>query len=84
MQAWPLFEELEAIAELDKGPAVIVVHDIQVPGTSLGFDSYGGRALTLELIRPLLDKLKFKWVHAFNDDSAEGHRRGALFITSAA
>lgn len=76
---WPLFDELEAIAELDHGPCVIVIHDAQVPGKDFGFDSYGGQALTFDFVRPYLDKLKFKWTHFFNSE-ADGHRRGVLFV----
>lgn len=76
---WPLFEELESIARL-AGECVIVIHDVKVPGKDFGFDSYGGRALTFELVKPYLDKLPFKWRHSFNEE-AEGHRRGVLFIT---
>ena len=76
---WPLFDELDAIAE-DGRPCVIVVHDCQVPDhPEFGFDSYGGVPLTFDLLKPYLDKLKFPWRHSFNSE-AQGHRRGVLFI----
>ncbi len=77
---WPLLDEIETISRQDAGPAVIVIHDVRVPDTDLGFDSYGGTALTFELVKPLLDKLQWRWMHSFNDETAQGHRRGVLFV----
>jgi hypothetical protein len=77
---WPILQELDAIAELD-ARCCIIIHDCKVPTCpGLGFDSYNGQELTLEFVRPMLDRLRFPWRHYFNDDSAQGHRRGALFI----
>jgi hypothetical protein len=59
---------------------VIVVHDIKVPGKDFKFDTYRGVDLTLELIKPHLDKLRFPWKYEYNTES-EGHRVGALFVT---
>lgn len=78
-EEWPLLNELDAIAKLS-GPCVVVIHDCVVPGTDLGYDSYKGIPLTFEYVKPKLDQLKFSWRHFFNDDSAQGHRRGCLFV----
>ncbi len=79
-EQWPLFEELDGIAEYGE-PCVIVIHDCQVPGKDFGFDTYDGKALTFELVKPYLDRLRFKWRHYFNTEVAAGsHRRGVLFV----
>lgn len=79
---WPILDELAAIAELDAGPCVIVVHDVQVPDRDFKFDTYAGQPLNFEYMKPQLDRLKFKWKHSFNRDAA-GYRIGALFVEPA-
>lgn len=76
---WPLPNEIEAIANMGD-ECVIVVHDCMVPNTDLQYDSYGGQLLTFEFLKPLLDKLHFPWRYSFNDETAQGHRRGCLFV----
>lgn len=79
LDEWPLFGELEAIIA-DGRPCVILIHDCQVPDhPELGFDSYRGQALSFDLCRPYLDRLKFHWRHSFNR-RADGHQRGVLFV----
>jgi hypothetical protein len=81
---WPILDELKAIADLDDR-CCIIIHDCKVPGCpGLGFDSYAGQELTFEFVKPMLDRLRFPWRHYFNDDSAQGHRRGALFVVPSA
>ncbi len=75
---WPLREEL-ALITARRSPFVIVIHDCMVPGTSFGYDTYNGVPLSFELVKPMLDKIRFKWFHRFNE-RADGHRRGVLFI----
>jgi hypothetical protein len=80
---WPILQEIDAIARLDDR-CCIIIHDCKVPNCpGLGFDSYNGQELTFEFVRPILDRLRFRWRHYFNDDSAQGHRRGALFVVPA-
>jgi hypothetical protein len=79
-EVWPIIDELSAIADLDDR-CCIIIHDCKVPNCpGLGFDSYNGQELTFEFVKPMLDRLRFPWRHYFNDDSAQGHRRGALFV----
>ena len=75
----PLIDEIDAIAEHDAGPAVIIIHDCEVPGKDFGFDPHPDGHICFELVKPYLDKLKFKWRHYFNSE-ADGHRRGVLFV----
>jgi hypothetical protein len=77
---WPLLAEIKTIARLDPGPALIVIHDCQVPDhPEFGFDSYGGQPLNLEYVLPALKLLKWKWLPVYNSE-AEGHKRGVLFV----
>lgn len=80
----PLLDELEAIANLrvltTKG-CVVVVHDCQVPGLSeLGYDSYGGQPISLELAKPGLEKIYPRGWSYFYNTHATGAKRGVLFV----
>lgn len=79
---WPLQSELSAIAQCGAKP-VILIHDFCVPGSNLGFDSYGGHRLDLEYVTPGMDAIygAGQWEHHYNDaEHAGGSRRGVLYV----
>lgn len=52
----PLHDELRIIAEHKLKP-VIAIHDFQVPGEGLSFDSYHGQPFTFEWLKPIFDRI---------------------------
>lgn len=78
----PTPHELRAVAASGIKPAVIVVHDVQVPGhPELGFDTYDDFTYTWESLKPLMDAIcgPGGYTHNFNDKAA-GAMRGAVFV----
>lgn len=76
----PLRDELEIISLLNPVEPVILVHDCQVPGTDLGFDSYRGKPISWEMIADIVPAIfPMGHSHYFNT-RADGSRRGVLFI----
>lgn len=78
----PTPHELRAIADSGIKPAVIVIHDVQVPDhPEFGFDSYADFTYTWEAINPLIEDIygPSGYSHSFNHQAA-GAMRGALFI----
>lgn len=76
--------ELRAIAASGIKPAVIVIHDVQVPDhPELGFDSYPDFTYNWETIKPLIEAIYGPggYTHCFNDKAA-GAMRGALIVES--
>lgn len=78
----PILEELEAISQHFHGKIAIGIHDFKVPGTTLGFDTFGRLgALDLALVTPKLNKIyPAGWRYEYNTDDAKGARRGAVLI----
>lgn len=75
---WPLLDEIDAIP---RGQGVIVLHDIQVPNCpSLGYDRYDGHDLTYAYVQDALTAWSPTHRVDYNDESAEGSRRGAAII----
>lgn len=74
---WPLLGEIEAIP---RGSGVIVIHDAKVPGTSLGYDTYKGQELTYEYVRDALTRWSPNHIIEYNDDTAEGPKRGVMIV----
>lgn len=81
-QHCPLKDELRQILWSSLRP-VIAIHDFQVPGTSLGFDSYGGQPFNIEWIRQELDSIygaKSYEYYYNSDEQSEGAKRGVVYI----
>lgn len=77
---WPLLTELGAIARHGLSDAVIVFHDVQVPGQPFGFDEYQGQPLSLELLaEPLRAIYPDGFAYHYNEQ-AEGDSRGVLYV----
>lgn len=78
----PLFDELNAIAEMNNRP-VLMIHDWKVPGRpDLGYDHFpDGRPFELSAITDHLDAIYGEggWDHHYND-KAEGAKRGILYV----
>lgn len=77
-ERWPLHGELKALRGFRD--VVVIIHDVKIPGSDLGFDSYGGQDLTIDYFFDLIPPIyngKFKWWT--NKDHAEGGRRGVFF-----
>ncbi len=55
--AWPLQDELKAIAEASVPDSIIMFHDFRSPGTNFGYDSYNGHDLDLAYVTPPLLKI---------------------------
>lgn len=81
---WPIQRELIAIAGHGGNP-VLVIHDFQVPNTTLGFDIYRGQSLNLAYVTTGLDAIygSGRWQSHYNDERAEGSRRGVLYVEPA-
>lgn len=79
-EPWPLPGEIRA---LKKGKGVIVVHDIKVPGTDLGFDGvmFEGQVhdFTYELIKPFLDKWSPTHTIEYMKVGSGSYRGAAIF-----
>ena len=78
----PTPHELRAIAASGIKPAVIVIHDVQVPNhPEFGFDSYPDFTYNWESIKPLIEAIYGVdgYRHSFNDKAA-GAKRGALIV----
>jgi len=74
---WPLLDE---IAVIPRGKGVIVIHDALVPGTNLGYDSFGGVACSYEYVKESLDRWSLEHIVEYNsEDKAEKPNRGVLF-----
>ena len=80
----PLIDELQIIAEMGVRDPVIAIHDFLVPGTDLGYDVYNEQALSFDYVEPKLSHLYPKGFKTeYNDATAEGSRRGILYLTPA-
>ena len=78
----PLLDELNTMANNRIVNPVIAIHDFMVPGTTLGYDSYQGKPFSLEYVSSSLLPLYPRGCHFhYNDDTAEGARRGILYVT---
>ena len=79
----PLLNELNCIATMQNKP-IIVIHDFNVPNTSLGFDSYNGQVFNYEWIKPKLDAIygidNYKFYYNSDEKSTEV-KRGVIYIT---
>lgn len=75
---WPLKDEIRAIP---RGQGILVMHDARVPGCpNLGVDSYDGQELSYEYVREELEAWSLSHTLEYNDDSAEGSRRGVMIV----
>jgi predicted O-methyltransferase YrrM len=75
---WPLKDEIRAIP---RRQGVLVMHDARVPGCpNLGVDSYGGEELSYEYLKDVLTEWSPTHRVEYNDDSAEGSRRGVMVV----
>lgn len=75
---WPLRDEIAAIP---RGQGVLVMHDARVPGCpSLGVDSYGGQELSYDYLKDVLTAWSPTHRVEYNDDTAEGSRRGVMVV----
>ena len=79
----PLLNELNCIATMQNKP-IIVIHDFNVPNTSLGFDSYNGQVFNYEWIKLKLDAIygidNYKFYYNSDEKSTEV-KRGVIYIT---
>ena len=76
----PMLDELRVIPR-ESNP-VIAIHDFLVPGTTLGYDIYQGKPFSLDYIEGLLPRLYSNgYVTQYNDETAEGARRGIVYIS---
>lgn len=77
-----LTAELSAIGNFNCNPT-IVIHDFQNPEKpELGFDSYKGQPLCLEMIQPHLDRIYQEPGYKYHYNTvAEGGLRGVIYIT---
>lgn len=71
--SWPLRDELIAIGQTGRhSDSVIVVHDVYLPGTRRGFESYWGTTLRLEnFLHEITAINKDYWVSAPSDSNAD-------------
>lgn len=76
----PLRDELAIISLLANGSPVILVHDCQVPGTDLGFDSYKGKPISWEMVSDIVPTIFPMGFTRYFNSNADGSRRGVLFI----
>lgn len=76
----PLLDELATISVCALPSPVILVHDCQVPGTDLGFDSYQGKPISWELVSAIVPTIYPKGFERYFNSRADGARRGVLFI----
>lgn len=75
---WPLRDEIKTIP---RGKGILVMHDAKVPGhPSLGYDTYGGQALSYEYLRDVLWDWSPTHRVEYNDDTAEFPRRGVMYV----
>ena len=75
---WPLKDEIRAIP---RGQGVLVMHDARVPGCpNLGVDVYDGQELSYEYVRDVLTEWSPTHRVEYNDDTAEGSRRGVMVV----
>lgn len=75
---WPLRDEIDAIP---RGQGVLVMHDARVPGVpTLGVDSYGGYELSYAYVQDRLTAWSPTHTVEYNDDTAEGSRRGVMVV----
>lgn len=75
---WPLLDEIAAIP---RGAGIIVLHDVRVPDCpGLGFDTYHGHELSYDYVRAALTEWSPDHCVLYNDESAEGSRRGAMVV----
>lgn len=79
----PLLKELYAICQLGLRP-VIAIHDFNVPGEGLGFDSFKGQPFDLNMIRRSLKQIygndeNYKYYYNSLANSA-GAQRGIIYI----
>lgn len=75
---WPLRDEIQAIP---RGQGVLVMHDARVPNCpNLGVDSYGGHELNYAYVQDVLTDWSPNHTVAYNDDRAEGSRRGVMVV----
>ena len=80
----PLLDELRAMATMGIRDPVVVIHDFKVPDTTLGYDTYQGKPFSPDYVDPMLPFLYPKGYRThYNDNSAEGARRGILYVTPA-
>lgn len=81
---WPILDELQVIGYHCRDNAVIVIDDFMVPGSTLDYDSYNGRALDYEFVRPYLDTVYSEYRYHYNSDvRTGGARRGKLYVYPA-
>lgn len=81
---WPLLDEIRTIACAGVPQSVIIVHDIQVPGTDFGYDTYKGQPLSLEYVKPELLKVNPNFRFEFNKKVRiiePAQPRGILYVT---
>lgn len=75
---WPLKDEIRTIP---RGQGVLVMHDARVPGCpALGVDSYDGQELSYEYLKDVLTEWSPTHRVEYNDDTAEGSRRGVMIV----
>lgn len=83
LDACPLLEELQVIAEVGLKP-IICIHDFKVPGfeKDLGFDSHKGKDFDFEYIKEALLKIyDVEFVYHYNTpETSEGAKRGVIYI----
>ena len=80
----PLLDELSTMAQAGITRPIIAIHDFQVPGTDLGYDTYKGQPYNLQYVEGWLPTLYPSGYRTeYNDETAEGARRGILYITPA-
>jgi hypothetical protein len=78
---WPLRDELRVIAKHRRSHAVISVHDIEVPGTDFGYDTYGEQKLCWDYIAPEIEAIygPGNYTYRYNQQCT-GARRGIVYI----
>lgn len=74
--------ELTQIAVAQYVPEFIIIHDFVVPNTSLGFDRFQDWKNDWPTVKPYADLIFGfdNYNQYYNDDTAEGARRGVLFV----
>jgi cephalosporin hydroxylase len=77
-----LERELAVISKLSIKP-FIIIHDFQVPNTSLGYDTYADSTYSYDFFKSYIDNIYGidSYVYYYNDDTAEGGKRGVIFLS---
>jgi len=79
---FPVNEELKVLAEFKQKNCYIVIHDIKHPEKDFGYDSINTGLeeihLTLDYIKPFLDKINKDFKLEFNKESET--KRGILYV----